>query len=254
MYLCSVSKDLFSSHAAQYATFRPTYPQALYDFIFAQVNAFGLAWDAGTGNGQVARDLSPHFASVWGTDLSQGQLHNAYRAHNIHYAQAAETTALPANAVDLICVAQAIHWFDRPAFYAEVRRVAKPDATIAVWGYGLLRIASPIDQLIDDFYVHRIGQYWDRERKLIDEHYQHIDFPFREITSPSFSISATWTLAQLQGYLTTWSAVQKFIHQHQSDPVPPLIEQIKPLWRHNELEISFPLFLRLGKIDDVRSS
>ena len=150
---------------------------------------------------------------------------------------------------DLICVAQAIHWFDREKFYAEVKRVAKPEAVVAIWGYGLLGIHSGIDFLIEDFYVNIIGPYWDKERKLVDDEYKTISFPFKEIEVPSFSFSFQWTIAELQGYLNTWSSVQKYIMENQTNPVEKLIDQIKPLWHRERIEVKFPLFLRLGRID-----
>ncbi len=243
-----MSKDLFSNQANQYATFRPTYPTELYDFIFRHVQNFGTAWDAGTGNGQVARDLSKHFEKVIGSDISAKQLENAYQAENIFYFQTGETIMFSSKRFDLICVAQAIHWFDREKFYTEVKRVAKPNAVVAVWGYGLLSVNSEIDILINDFYVNIIGSYWDKERKLVDEEYKTISFPFSEIDSPTFSFSFPWTLEELQGYLNTWSSVQKYIHEHNSNPVENLISKVQPLWELEKMEIKFPLFLRLGRV------
>ncbi len=245
-----MSKDLFSNHAHQYAVFRPTYPKDLYDFIFGHVKNFESAWDAGTGNGQVARDLSSRFKKVFATDISSKQLENAYQIENISYSLAGETTTFSENSFDLICVAQAIHWFDREKFYAEVKRVAKTDAPIAIWGYGLLSVNPEIDFLIKDFYVNIIGPYWDKERRLIDEGYKTISFPFKEIETPQFLFSLYWTLAELQGYLNTWSSVQKFIREKNTNPVEKLIAQIQPLWKSEKTEIKFPLFLRLGKIID----
>lgn len=242
-----MSKDLFSNHANQYAAFRPTYPKELYDFIFNCVKSFETAWDAGTGNGQVARDLSKKFAKVFATDISAKQIENAYQGKNIFYSQAGETASFPENSFDLICVAQAIHWFDREKFYDEVRRVAKADGIIAVWGYGLLSVSPKIDLLIRDFYISIIGSYWDKERRLVDEEYKTIFFPFAEIKTPEFSFSFHWTLVELQGYLNTWSSVQKFIRENKSNPVDSLINQIKTLWSSEKMKIIFPLFLRLGK-------
>ena len=94
-----------------------------------------------------------------------------------------------------------------------------------------------------------IGPYWDKERKLVDEEYKTIAFPFSEIKVPSFSFSFQWTLAELQGYLNTWSSVQKYIiMENQSNPVGKLIDQIRPLWTLDKMEVKFPLFLRLGKV------
>jgi SAM-dependent methyltransferase len=241
-------KDLFSSNANQYAAFRPTYPKELYDFIFSHVKNFGTAWDAGTGNGQVARDLSKQFEKVIATDISVKQLENAFQGDNIFYFQTGETIMFSGRRFDLICTAQAIHWFDREKFYDEVKRVAKPDAVVAVWGYGLLSVNQEIDFLIKDFYVNIIGPYWDAERKLVDEEYKTISFPFSEIEVPPFSFSFQWTLAELQGYLNTWSSVIKYVKENPTNPVEKLIDQIQPLWTLEKMDVTFPLFLRLGRV------
>lgn len=243
-----MGKDLFSSQASQYAAFRPTYPPALYEFIFRHVKHFETAWDAGTGNGQVARDLSGRFSKIFATDISEKQIANAVRLENIFYSVGGETCVLPDGSVDLVTVAQAIHWFDRDIFYREVVRVAKPGSAIAVWGYGLLRVDTTIDAVIDNFYVDIIGPYWDKERRLIDEHYQTIAFPFQEIKPPGFSFSFEWSLDELQGYLTTWSSVQKFIREQGRNPVDDLIETIRPFWNQGKEKVEFPLFLRLGQV------
>src|SRR5882724_3778745 len=133
----SMSKDLFSGHANQYAAFRPTYPKELYDFLFSHVKNFDVAWDAGTGNGQVARDLCKRFDRVFATDISANQIENALPADNIFYSVAGEATSFNDKSIGLVCVAQAIHWFDREKFYAEVKRVAMRNALLAIWGYGL---------------------------------------------------------------------------------------------------------------------
>ena len=243
-----MSKDLFSRQANQYAAFRPTYPKELYDFIFSHVTSFTTSWDVGTGNGQVARDLSKRFEKVIASDTSAKQLENAYQAENIFYFQTGETILFSGRRFDLICVAQAIHWFDREKFYTEVKRVGKPNSTIAVWGYGLLSVNSEIDILVRDFYVNIIGPYWDSARKLVDEEYKTIFFPFSEIQTPPFSFSFYWTLAEFQGYLNTWSSVQKYIEENNSNPVENLIAKIQPSWGLEKMEVKFPLFLRLGKI------
>src|SRR5689334_23636572 len=113
-----VVKDRFSSYASQYAAFRPVYPQALYDFILNHTPGRDMAWDCACGNGQVARDLAPHFKTVIATDISQKQIDNAYKATNIRYAvMPAEDTALADHSFDLIAVAQSMHWFKTKEFF-----------------------------------------------------------------------------------------------------------------------------------------
>jgi len=241
-------KDLFSSTAKEYAVFRPTYPKELYEFIYKHVAHFDMAWDCGTGNGQVARDLSKRFNKIVATDISAKQIENAYTSSNISYLIAAEEIDFPEKNFDLITVAQAIHWFDREKFYTEVKRVGKHEARLAVWGYGLLSINKDIDPVLQNFYKNNIGLYWDNERKLIDEHYDTISFPFEEIHVPEFKLSFEWTLDELGGYLSTWSSVQKFYTIHKINPVEGFIEKIRPSWNSDRMTITFPLFLRLGKV------
>ena len=241
-------KDRFSSHARQYAAFRPTYPGELYDFIFKHLDHFTMAWDAGTGNGQVARELSGKFTSVMATDISSQQLRNAYQADNIFYSLASEKTTFPDDMFDLITVAQAIHWFDVNRFYTEVRRVAKPNGIVAVWGYGLLSAVPEIDSRLHNFYTEVVGPYWDKERRLVDEHYRTLSFPFHELETPAFQFSFRWTLDEFQGYLTTWSSVQKYKTEKGTNPVKSFIEEIQPFWREETQTVNFPLFLRLGQV------
>lgn len=241
-------KDRFSHHAQQYAQFRPVYPDAFYNFLFSHVTNFDTAWDAGTGNGQAARVLATRFKKVLATDISAKQLENATPTENIVYAVGAETTSLSDHSVDLITVAQAIHWFNIPVFFNEVKRVAKPDAIIAVWGYGLLQINPSIDQKINHFYKNVVGPYWDPERTLIDNHYRTIPFPFQEIESPALSFSFQWSLQQLEGYLNTWSAVRNYIAANHANPVETLIAQLQPTWRET-LPVTFPMFQRIGRIN-----
>jgi SAM-dependent methyltransferase len=243
------SKDLFSQHSKEYATFRPTYPNELYDFILSHVKNFDAAWDCATGNGQAANDLAKRFQKVVATDLSKKQIQKATPNDKIQYSVCkAEQTPFADNSFDLITVAQAIHWFDFDLFYKEVKRVGKPDSLFAVWGYSLLSVSPFIDRLINDFYVNVVGSYWDKERKFIDEHYQTIPFPFEEIPSPKFEINVTWTIEELIGYINTWSAVQKFIQSNGFNPVDDWINSIRPNWKNEKQTIKFPLFLRLGII------
>ncbi len=243
-------KDNFSLQAAGYAKYRPQYPDALFTYILSFVKDKNAAWDCGTGNGQSAKELSKYFTTVFATDISQKQMDNAYKAANIHYSlQPAEQTNLAGESIDLVTVSQALHWFKFDEFYAEVKRVAKPGGVIAVWTYSLLRISPQINAVIEDYHFNTLSNYWDAERKYVDDNYTSIPFPFDEITTPPFAIHLQWTLQDLEGYFYTWSALQKFIAANNYSPVDALIEQIKPLWGKDEKrEIVFPVHLRLGTI------
>ena len=220
------SKDNFSAQADAYFKFRPTYPQALYTFLFNLPGERKAAWDSGTGNGQVAAVLAGEFEQVFATDISKAQLQKATQKKNIRYAESrAEASGLPSHSIDLVTVAQAIHWFDHDAFYKEVRRVANPGAWVAAWGYGLLDISPELNPVVADFYHNTVGPYWDGERRHIDLAYREIPFPFKEVKVPGFSMRVSWTRGQFMGYLSSWSSVQHYMRQRLSSPNPPLEKQ-----------------------------
>jgi ubiquinone/menaquinone biosynthesis C-methylase UbiE len=243
-------KDNFSVQSGEYAKYRPAYPAALFEFMDGIVPSKEKAWDCGTGNGQVAGALAQIFDQVFATDISHSQIDNAVRRHNITYSlQPAESTDFSDRMFDLVVVAQAIHWFDFEKFYAEVTRTAKEHALIFVVGYGMLTVSQPVDNIIAHFYEHVIGQYWDKERKYVDENYATIPFPFAEIPAPRFANTVHWTREHLIGYLNTWSAVQHFIRQNGSNPVDELDTELKQHWAEGQTkEVQFPLLLRVGKI------
>src|SRR3954471_16590893 len=152
-------KDLFSQQSSLYARYRPGYPRALYDHIFSRLNSLETAWDCATGNGQVASVLADHFKTVFATDQSEKQLREAIKKPNIIYSrQAAETTDFQDQSFDLVTVGQAYHWFSFPDFQREVKRVARPGALIAIWGYKLCTVNDKIaNDIILDFYNNVVG-------------------------------------------------------------------------------------------------
>ena len=242
-------KDNFSTQSDQYAKYRPTYPTEFFTFLKSIIPNNQTAWDCGTGNGQVAKELASFFENVYATDISQSQIDNALKAENIEYSvQPAEKTNFANDQFDLIVVAQAIHWFDFNKFYTEVDRTLKSNALLCVVGYSRVKVSDEIDQIITDFYTNTIGPYWDIERRYIDENYTTIPFPFKEFDTPKFVNKQEWTLDHLIGYLNTWSAVKHFMKQNEYNPINDLRLKMEKLWDENDVkEVQFPLLLRLGR-------
>ena len=141
-----------------------------------------------------------------------------------------------------------MHWFDFERFIAEVKRVAKSGAVLAVWGYELLNISEEIDAAIVYFYKNIVGSYWDDERLHIENHYASVPFPYEDIRFEVFTQTYTWGIEELAGYLSTWSSVQKFIKQNGYNPVNQFIEGILPLWEEKEMTVKFPVFLKMGRV------
>jgi SAM-dependent methyltransferase len=247
--------DLFSRAAAEYAAHRPRYPARLFAELAARVPRTELAWDCATGNGQAALGLAEHFARVVATDASAAQIAAAAPHERVSYHVAlACASDLPSSAVDLVTVAQALHWLDRDAFFREARRVLVPGGVIAVWCYGLLEIDEHVDRIVRRFYEKTVGPYWSPERRLVDDGYRSVEFPFVEFALPSLAIEQQLTLDQLGGYLRTWSATQKYAADRREDPVAPLLTELESEWgdRPSARRTRWPLSLRAGYRDTRR--
>ena len=242
--------DHFSPVATHYAQFRPRYPAELFSWLATQVAARDLAWDCAAGSGQASVDLAAHFQQVIATDISAAQLDAAPIHSKISYRVApAEASGLPSHSVDLICVAQAMHWFDLERFYAEVNRVLTPAGRLAAWTYGLFSIeGKAVNECVDHFYTHTLHAYWPAERVHVASGYRTLPFPFDEITPPDFQMHTQWTLAQLLGYLRSWSASSRYQQHTGLDPVDALTPELLPLWGNPDepRRIRWPLALRVG--------
>jgi SAM-dependent methyltransferase len=242
-------KDNFSGVSPLYAEFRPSYPIELFDFFLSLVPGRSAAWDCGTGNGQLAGELAVHFEKVYGTDISKNQIRNAIRKENILYSlQPVEHTSFLPAQFDLAASSQAAHWFNLRQFYAEVDRVLKPEGILALIGYSHAEVDDKIDRIILGFKDNILGPYWDEERRLVDERYRMIPFPYPEIDFPPMNIRYQWNLRHLLGYLHTWSAVQHYVDSKHTDPVQHVAGDLATAWGGTAVRtVSFPLFGRIGR-------
>ncbi len=244
-------KDHFSRQADSYAKYRPHYPPELFEYLASVAPGRELAWDCGTGNGQAALGLAPYFSRVVATDASAEQLSNAFQHEKVAYRMApAEDSGLDAASVDLITVAQALHWFDLPRFYAEAEWVLKSGGVLAAWAYILCRISPEVDEIVDRFYFEGVGPYWPKERKLVDDGYTSIPFPFDELQPPAFTIELSWSLPDLLGYLRTWSPTKIFIERNGYDPVEGIESDLREAWGEPEdvqKRTLWPIKMRVGR-------
>lgn len=242
--------DHFSALADRYAAFRPPQPNDVIDYVASLAPQQRVAWDCGTGNGQAAVGLAEHFERVIATDASAAQIANAHPHPRVTYSVAtAESSGLPDRVADLVTVAQALHWFDLEAFYDEVRRVVVAGGAIAVWSYGdVTTNDAGIRLALQHFGRDTVAPYWPPQRKLVDSGYRTIPFPFREIETPSFVLTAQWTLPQLVGYLGTWSAAAAYTRATGRDAVADTLPELSAAWGDPATArvISWPISIRAG--------
>src|SRR5690606_11687717 len=248
-------KDNFSKQAEIYSKFRPIYPKELFEYLQTLTIEHKFAWDCGTGNGQSAIQLANFYENVYATDPSEEQIKNAVYNPKIDYkVEKAEHPSLNDHSVDLVTVAQAVHWFDFDKFYYQVKRVLKPNGIIAVWAYGIPNVSEELNSIIKNFHDNIIGEFWLPENRLIDKEYSSIPFPFDIITNaPTFYIQKEVSLTELLGHFRSWSATQKYIDRYGSNPIEELEPKLTKYWQNEEdkKEISWKLILKVGKFTGI---
>jgi ubiquinone/menaquinone biosynthesis C-methylase UbiE len=243
--------DHFSRVAPAYATCRPGYPDELFEYLIELPRDRDLAWDCGAGNGQATVPLARGFRRVLATDVSAAMLESAPPHPRVEYrVAAAEESGLARATVDLVTVAQALHWFDIQPFFAEADRVLKPGGVLAVWSYANQIIGNePLDLALDHFYRDVVGRYWPGERRHVEAGYRTLPFPYPELDTPAFIMEEEWTLSELLGYIGTWSATQRFRETLGRDPIPELADELVEHWGPPSATrpVRWPLSLRVGR-------
>ncbi len=243
--------DHFSAVSSGYATFRPSYPSALFAALADAAPSRALAWDCGCGTGQASVALASYFEQVVATDASAAQIAHAMPDARVTYGVApAEQSDLADRSVALITVAQALHWFDVDAFHAEASRVLVPNGVIAEWSYALLEcpLVPMLTQVMSDF-DKAMGEWWPKERAFVDRQYRDLAFPFAPLDVGAFAMDATWSLGQLLGYVDTWSAVSRYRASTGHDPILPLTVAFREAWGAQAMQrLVWPLTLRVGRL------
>ena len=242
--------DHFSNRSGDYARYRPDYPPRLFEEIARLASTRGRAWDCATGSGQAAVALALHFESLLATDISASQLANAVRHPRVHYAvAAAESAPLSDESVAAVTAAQSLHWFDRPRFWEEARRVLVPGGIIAVWSYHGFHVTPEVEAVIHRLYRDIVGPYWPVERAIVDRGYQELEFPFESVPFPTLVLEKRWDLAALVGYLRTWSATQRYEAALGKDPIRLIAADLQDAWGPPEMVRPFrwDLDIRVGR-------
>lgn len=244
--------QLFSTVACEYALFRPGYPPELFEWLARAAPARDAVWDCGCGSGQASVPLAAHFSQVFATDSAAEQIAAAKTHPRVSYSvMPAEHSGLAAASVDLVTVAQALHWFDVAAFYAEARRVARAGAVLAVWTYPRPEfVDAELDSRLADFYRNVVGRYWPPERRHVEANYTTLPFPFEELPHPPMALELRWNLEQVLGYVSSWSATARYRQAEGRDPLPLLRAAIAPLWpaAGEQLRVRMPIVLRAGRL------
>ncbi|KAI5057274.1 hypothetical protein GOP47_0027289 [Adiantum capillus-veneris] len=252
--------NLFIEQASLYAAARPDYPSSLFSFLASLSSHHQRAWDVGTGSGQAAFAIAEHYESVIATDTSETQLAHARKRDNIQYVctrpglsqEDLENIVGGEGTVDIVIVAQALHWFDLESFYANVKKVLKkPGGVLAAWCYTEPVVCEEVDKVFWDFY-NQSGPYWDPARKLVDDEYKSLHFPFEPIrtldgTGPfRFESKKVMNVEAFLTYLGSMSVLQgarskgvELLHESRKSA-------FRAAWGDGVRTVTYPIHLRVG--------
>lgn len=138
-----------SYDAKNYSQQRPKYPQSFYDKLNGYIGLkegekVPVAVDLACGPGEATLVIADRLgAKVFGVDPSDGMLSQARENAKQHGANIdfitgndeSITTQFAKHSVDLLCVAEAAHWFAYPDFWHTAHYLLKPGGTLAIWSY-----------------------------------------------------------------------------------------------------------------------
>jgi SAM-dependent methyltransferase len=141
----------FTGTARHYSEFRPDYPKSVFDLLTveAPLDSNSRVLDLGCGTGQIALTLAERVASVTGVDPDLGMLDEAARLaderglDNLRWVHSsAERFEDEPGSYQLVVIASAFHWMDRPAVAANAHRMLVPGGLFAVLGN-----PTPLEQI-----------------------------------------------------------------------------------------------------------
>lgn len=238
-------QDHFSSIANAYNAGRISYPEELYTFLAGQCEEQACAWDCATGSGQAAADLSKHFHRVIATDISDSLLSHATKKENIVFRAApAESSGITTSTIDLVTVAQAIHWFELDKFWDEAVRVLKPNGILAFWGYVWPVVNDQIDSLFKTYRT-TIADYWPEKIHYLQRGYVNVDAPLKRLGNPNFYIMERWTASQYLKHLSSWSGTRYYREALRADPVSEIEEAVNTIWGDEIRTVKWSLILKV---------
>lgn len=243
-------KDHFSGHARQYAAFRPTYPDSVFATLAELAPGRRRAWDCATGSGQAAVGLVRHVGHVVATDASVRQLASAQRHDRVSYCVArAEEAPIGNHTVELVTIAQALHWVNVERFFAEAARALVPGGIFAAWGYGNPSVSEDVDPILTELYEGTLGPYWPPERRMIEDAYEGVAMPFDRIDVPATRLERAMSLEEFEGYVRTWSGTVRYLAARATDPVRPAFDAMAPRWGPpgSRRPVRWPLFFLVGR-------
>ncbi|HEY1416441.1 MAG TPA: SAM-dependent methyltransferase, partial [Myxococcaceae bacterium] len=129
----------------------------------------------------------------------------------------------------------------------------RPGGLIALVTYAVMEVDREIAAIVERFYWKTLDGHWPAERKLVEEGYRSLPFPFESVEAPPLALEHRWNAAQLLGYVGTWSAVQSLEKASRGEDLERFGEELRAAWGDPSKGrlVRWPLSLRLGRVSPL---
>lgn len=192
------ARTVFSTKAEKYAKYRWGYaPEAIEEiFKVAHLSSTSIIADLGAGTGILTRHFSGKVQKVYAiepnTEMRQILVNDLGASPEVSVIDgSAENTTLPDKSVDLITVAQAVHWFDPEPTRTEMSRTLKKNGWLAVLrNYGKGELDHAIGQLMTEEYGVDFSNKKNKPKEIPVQFYFE-NGPFQKSIYP-FQFQQSW--------------------------------------------------------------
>jgi SAM-dependent methyltransferase len=142
----------FGQVAEEFQRYRPDYPSELFGHILDAVppEHRRRAMDLGAGTGKATRALMPHFAEVIAVEPDAqmaAKLAEQFPGAMIRNVPA-ERCSQPPETVDLVTIANALHWMEAERVFANVRSWLRRGGVLAVFDRPLPKTTPALDAVL----------------------------------------------------------------------------------------------------------
>jgi SAM-dependent methyltransferase len=142
----------FGHAADEFQRYRPDYPAALYEHILAGVpeQCRGRAMDLGAGTGMVTGHLVAHFREVISVEPDAGmasKIAGRFPQAVIRNVTAEDCAQSP-ESVDLVTIANALHWMDADRVFTNVHAWLRKGGLVAIFDRPLPKATPEIDAIV----------------------------------------------------------------------------------------------------------
>ncbi|RUL78207.1 class I SAM-dependent methyltransferase [Dyella choica] len=227
------STQRFSDRVADYVRYRPTYPQALIDWL-RKAHGVTADWrvaDIGAGTGISSKLFLDAGHTVIAVEPNAAMRNAATQwlgshANFLAVDGRADATSLDDASVDLVSVAQAFHWFDPERSRHEFHRIVRPGGLVAIYWNSRRLTGTPFLEGYESLLQTYGTDYTSVAERYADEQRMHAWFGAGWRGAASFDHCQLLDFDALRGRLMSSSYAPQAGHPKHE----PMIEALRKLF------------------------